>query len=89
MAAESLPPDAAVDFDCPGCGEPRSEPRGMSRCVRCGHRADVVVSEPRCACGYCLYRLAGPQCPECGRAIVEADRFSLERYERESAYEAG
>lgn len=83
LGAESLSPDVAVDFDCPGCGEPRSAARGMSRCGRCGHRVDVVIAEPRCVCGYCLYRLTGSQCAECGRRIEDAERFSEQRYERE------
>ncbi|MHC4808794.1 MAG: hypothetical protein ACYTEV_00295 [Planctomycetota bacterium] len=84
MASETLPPGARVAFDCPGCGEPRSEAPGMHRCRRCGHRVEVVVNEPRCACGYCLFRIAGTHCPECGRGIRDAERFSLERYEREA-----
>jgi uncharacterized Zn finger protein (UPF0148 family) len=84
IASETLPPGAPVDFDCPGCGAPRSEPPGLHRCRRCGHRVEVVVNEPRCACGYCLFRIAGTHCPECGRSIRDAERFSLERFEREA-----
>jgi rRNA maturation protein Nop10 len=36
----------------------------------------VEVEEPRCACGYLLYQLAGDTCPECGRAVAAEDRWS-------------
>ncbi len=34
-----------------------------------------VVQEPRCPCGYLLYRLEGTSCPECGRTIDDQDRW--------------
>ena len=30
----------------------------------------IEIEEPRCACGYLLYRLEGDSCPECGAMVT-------------------
>lgn len=85
--SETLAVDARLRFDCPGCGGPREHGRGIHRCSECGTRARVVIEEPRCLCGYPLFRLAGRHCPECGRTIAEAERYATARFEDDGAAE--
>ena len=35
----------------------------------------IEFEEPRCDCGYLLYRLVGDTCPECGRAVPLSSRW--------------
>jgi hypothetical protein len=42
---------------------------GNVRCSKCGGGLFVDVEEPRCECGYLLYRLQSPTCPECGQMV--------------------
>ena len=49
---------------------------GHAKCGSCGLRIRITVEEPRCSCGYLLYRLEGDTCPECGREIPEQDRWA-------------
>jgi hypothetical protein len=40
----------------------------------------VVIEEPRCVCGYVLFRMSQETCPECGREVPEADRYTDARF---------
>ncbi len=64
-----------VALTCPECGAELSVPAGPARCRDCGLTMNIEFEEPRCACGYLLYRLVGETCPECGRAVPEAERW--------------
>lgn len=64
-----------VRIVCPRCHTSQALRTGPTRCRECGLRIDVTVEEPRCACGYLLYRLVSDRCPECGRHIPEKDRW--------------
>lgn len=59
---------------CPRCGhegEQDANRRGL--CPACGLAMTITLAEPRCPCGYLLYGLREPICPECGRAIDKSD----------------
>jgi hypothetical protein len=60
---------AVLALACPHCGARQRLATGSHRCRRCRRFLVIELEEPRCACGYLLYRLAGATCPECGRAI--------------------
>jgi hypothetical protein len=64
---ETLPRTLHLTLTCPACGLEQSLPQGPVRCGRCDCAMVIAIEEPRCACGYLLYRLQGDQCPECGR----------------------
>jgi predicted RNA-binding Zn-ribbon protein involved in translation (DUF1610 family) len=86
-AADSILREAVpVQLRCPRCGEEAvircSRP---GRCPSCGLRILVRFEEPRCACGYLLYRLGSDTCPECGRTVPEQDRGA--RLATESSHE--
>jgi ribosomal protein L37E len=68
-SGESIPSRLRVQVVCPRCGTAQALAVGPSQCAQCGLRITLKVEEPRCACGYLLYRLEGEQCPECGRPI--------------------
>ena len=72
---ESLPRRLAMTVECPRCGHEERRVSGISRCTGCELALIVEIEEPRCECGYLLYRLQGDHCPECGRGIEEADRW--------------
>lgn len=66
-----------VELACPRCGAAiRGRSNRECRCEACRLKVRVEVEEPRCACGYLLYQLAGDTCPECGRAVAAEDRWS-------------
>jgi ribosomal protein L37E len=74
-SAESMPPEVRVQITCPRCGTAQALPVGPSQCAHCALRIAVKVEEPRCVCGYLLYRLEGEKCPECGRPIPPKMRW--------------
>lgn len=67
--AESVAQRVRLDFECPQCGSEQSLLSGAASCAACGFAMVIEVEEPRCECGYLLYRLEGNRCPECGREI--------------------
>ena len=67
------PSQAALEGRCPRCGKPQRFARGTSKCAECGLHVIVEFEEPRCECGYLLYKLTGDVCPECGRRICAND----------------
>jgi hypothetical protein len=75
-SAESMPPEVRVKLICPRCGTAQALPIGPSHCAHCALHIAVKVEEPRCVCGYLLYRLEGEKCPECGRAIPPKMRWT-------------
>jgi hypothetical protein len=77
-SVESVPLKVKVGIECPRCHAKQSLMTGPARCTECGLRITIDVEEPRCVCGYLLYHLASDRCPECGRAVDEADRWADE-----------
>jgi hypothetical protein len=66
----------AVEVRCPRCGAmPAIEANTDALCPGCRLSIRVVVDEPRCACGFLLYRLEGSSCPECGKGVADALRW--------------
>ncbi len=75
-SAVSIPSRLQIDMTCPRCKTQQPMRTGSAKCANCGLRITIEVQEPRCACGYQLYRLESERCPECGREIPEADRWA-------------
>jgi len=69
---ETLSAEAKMTMTCPGCANEMTARRGVNRCPICRARCFVEFEEPRCACGYPLYKLAGRTCPECGSTVPVA-----------------
>ncbi len=67
---ESMGRLVEVALQCPGCGASTVVGKGQWKCGACGFLLRVSIEEPRCACGYLLFRLVGETCPECGRRIA-------------------
>lgn len=76
--------DASLRLTCPECGTEQAMQPGYRLCAKCRHRLYIALEEPRCSCGYVLYRLQSDRCPECGRPapphvrpanLVGEDRF--------------
>ncbi|MHC5113988.1 MAG: hypothetical protein ACYTGP_06120 [Planctomycetota bacterium] len=73
--AASVPSSVRMGLVCPECGDELSLGQGNGRC-RCGFSVNVEFEEPRCACGYLLFRLSGDLCPECGAIVPPDQRWS-------------
>lgn len=66
----------AVEVRCPRCGTlPAIEANTDALCPGCLLSIRVVVDEPRCGCGFLLYRLEAAHCPECGVAVPDSLRW--------------
>ena len=65
----TLPERVALSATCPRCHAACTFVQGESNCPTCGLRVRLDIEEPRCACGYLLYKLDSANCPECGRAV--------------------
>jgi hypothetical protein len=74
-AAESIPVKVQVQMTCPKCQAGQVLMNGPARCAACGFLMMIEIEEPRCECGYLLYRLAGTICPECGCPVPEDQRW--------------
>jgi hypothetical protein len=67
---------ARVALTCPRCGASAElEANRGGECPSCRLAVRVEVEEPRCACGYLLFGLDAPACPECGAAIADTARW--------------
>ncbi len=75
----SIPSRLRIEVKCPRCHTQQELHTGPGKCERCGLRITIQVEEPRCACGYQLYRLESEHCPECGREVPQADRWAAEQ----------
>jgi hypothetical protein len=69
-ANESIDPRVQVHLGCPKCGERQTHRPGYAKCPNCRAGLFIEIEEPRCECGYLLYRLTGDHCPECGRVVM-------------------
>ena len=67
---------ARVSLGCPRCGAACAlETNTDGACPACKLSIRVEVDEPRCSCGFLLYGLDSPACPECGAMMPEALRW--------------
>ena len=67
---------ARVSLGCPRCGSACAlETNTDGACPACKLSIRVEVDEPRCSCGFLLYGLDSPACPECGAMIPDALRW--------------
>ena len=64
-----------VDLTCPRCSLKQQLPVGTATCGQCRLEIAIRIDEPRCDCGFLLYRFDGATCPECGRAISNDRRW--------------
>ncbi len=62
--------ELSLDLTCPRCKSNQHLAAGHSACGACGLRFNIEIEEETCnSCGYPLYKLTSPTCPECGTAI--------------------
>ncbi|MEE2681198.1 MAG: hypothetical protein VX641_02375 [Planctomycetota bacterium] len=70
-----LSPRVTVPVSCPRCGFHCELRVGHSTCPQCKLCFTLKLEEPRCRCGYLLYRVEADDCPECGRVIPDHVRW--------------
>ncbi len=75
-SAVTIPAKVQLRLTCPRCLAQQKLRTGLAKCAKCGLRITIDIEEPRCTCGYQLYRLESERCPECGREIPETDRWA-------------
>lgn len=74
---------APVRVRCPRCeADAEILANRPGRCAACGLKLRIEVEEPRCACGYLLYRIAAGNCPECGAAIEPSNIWGAHAADR-------
>jgi hypothetical protein len=71
-AAQSYDAHGKFAASCPRCGLSQQFAIGSGACSGCGLTVRIELEEPRCACGYLLFRLKDGRCPECGRPIAQS-----------------
>lgn len=70
--AASIP----IEIACPRCKTSiNAQSNKESRCPTCRLQVRIEVKEPRCVCGYLLYKLNTDTCPECGKRIPESEQW--------------
>ena len=77
-----------VEVVCPRCDTTNKLKRGVGKCLKCLLLIHIQIEEPRCSCGYSIYRLASDRCPECGSIIPPADRWLPDLADRAPQIEA-
>lgn len=70
--SETVDPKATFVMSCPRCTESLKARPGLTRCRKCRLAVTVEFQEPRCDCGFVLFRLQGDTCPECGAKITSS-----------------
>lgn len=70
--AASIP----IKIACPRCKTSINvQSNKDSRCPICRLQVRIEIKEPRCVCGYLLYKLESETCPECGKSIPEREQW--------------
>jgi uncharacterized membrane protein len=59
----------SVPVSCPRCSFASELKVGHNTCPQCKLAMQFMMEEPRCSCGYLLYRCVAASCPECSRTI--------------------
>jgi hypothetical protein len=65
-----------VAMTCPRCGCQQELPTKVAHCKQCRLEIRIKIDEPRCSCGFLLYRFDGDTCPECGRPVPKELRWA-------------
>ena len=65
----------SIPICCPRCSFACELKVGQVLCPQCKLAMKFDVEEPRCQCGYLLYRFEGSSCPECSRSIPDYMRW--------------
>ena len=74
--AESLNRRKIV-LTCPQCTVEQELSSGPCWCKQCGFTMIIEIQEPRCECGYLLFKLERDTCPECGRKMAHSGAAQL------------
>lgn len=70
--ASSIP----IQIACPRCRATIDALSNKdSRCHTCKLKVRIEIQEPRCACGYLLYKLNTDHCPECGKPVPKSEQW--------------
>lgn len=72
LKPESVPKDITLRLTCPNCQAEQQLSTGLQQCTHCKWKLLIEIEEPRCECGYLVYKLQGDTCPECGRRWTPA-----------------
>ena len=67
-----------VQIECPRCGASQQLATNYARCSQCRLEIRIKLEEPRCDCGFLLYRFQGSSCPECGRDVPRSKCWAPE-----------
>lgn len=67
-----------VQIECPRCGAAQQLATNYARCSQCRLEIRIKLEEPRCDCGFLLYRFQGSSCPECGRDVPRSKCWAPE-----------
>lgn len=65
-----------IELTCPRCGFAQELPTKTAHCKQCRLEIRIKIEEPRCVCGFLLYRFEGESCPECGREVPASKRWT-------------
>jgi uncharacterized Zn finger protein (UPF0148 family) len=84
----SVPSRVVVKVCCPRCGLSQMLKAGEARCGDCNLRIAIEIEEPRCTCGYLLYKLQGITCPECGRELPASERWATHEQSHQDGVDA-
>ncbi|HRQ75388.1 MAG TPA: hypothetical protein PK098_05650 [Phycisphaerales bacterium] len=85
---ESLGERIEVELCCPKCSTEQVTRTGPTRCIACGTLMNIELEEPRCDCGYSLFRLRADTCPECGTVIPEEKKWTEQAATQKPAFMA-
>tara|TARA_R110000744_G_scaffold89139_8_gene173427 strand:+ start:380 stop:1261 length:882 start_codon:yes stop_codon:yes gene_type:complete len=75
-----------VTLTCPRCAANiQARSNKESRCQNCKLKVRVQIEEPRCTCGYLLYKLQSNTCPECGKPVPESEQWGTKALNESNA----
>jgi len=75
-----------ITLTCPRCAESiQAKSNKESRCQSCKLKVRVQIEEPRCTCGYLLYKLHSDTCPECGKPVPQSEQWGWQEFTESNA----